>query len=56
MHILRPIEQKRRAADLVKMFPTFKSAEELFGLADENIVKILESVSIMFYVFTSWLL
>ncbi|RUS74026.1 hypothetical protein EGW08_018225 [Elysia chlorotica] len=44
MHILRPIEQKRRQADLVKMFPTFKSAEELFGLADENIVKILESL------------
>ncbi|GFN93149.1 histone-lysine N-methyltransferase [Plakobranchus ocellatus] len=44
MHILRPIEQKRREADLVKMFPTFKSAEELFGLADENIVKILESL------------
>lgn len=45
MHILRPLERMRKEADLVKMFPSFKAAEELFGLTDQNVVKVLESVS-----------
>ncbi|XP_059154742.1 histone-lysine N-methyltransferase 2C-like isoform X4 [Physella acuta] len=44
MHILRPLERMRKEADLVKMFPSFKAAEELFGLTDPNVVKVLESL------------
>ncbi|KAH9514339.1 Histone-lysine N-methyltransferase 2C [Bulinus truncatus] len=44
MHILKPLEHMRREADLVKMFPSFKAAEDLFGLTDQNIVKVLESL------------
>ena len=44
MHILAPLERMRRSADLVKMFSTSDSAEELFGLKEPDIVKILESL------------
>ncbi|BFZ06459.1 hypothetical protein BsWGS_09498 [Bradybaena similaris] len=44
MHILRPLERMRREADLVKMFPSFLAAEELFGLTEPNVVKVLESL------------
>ena len=45
MHILRPLERMRRNADLVKMFLKAKDTpEELFGLKEPDVVKILESL------------
>ncbi|XP_048237798.1 histone-lysine N-methyltransferase 2C-like isoform X4 [Haliotis rufescens] len=44
MHILKPLEDIRRGADLVKMFSNFITGEELFGLTEPNILKVLESL------------
>lgn len=35
----------RNKADMVKMFPTDMGMEELFGLREPAIIKVLESVS-----------
>jgi len=43
--ILEPLEKLRKEADLVKVFPTFTTGEELYGLTDPNIVRLVESVS-----------
>ena len=43
--ILEPIKDKRKNADLVKMFPSFITGEEMFGLTEPNILKVIESVS-----------
>ena len=45
MNIFRPLTAMRRNADMVKMFPEFMCMEELFGLSEPAIVRILESVS-----------
>ena len=45
MNILQPVEKMRREADLVKMFPTYVTGEELFGLNEPAILRIVESVS-----------
>lgn len=42
--ILEPLDKLRRNADLVKIFPSFTSGEELFGLTEQAIVRVLESV------------
>ncbi|XP_052804919.1 histone-lysine N-methyltransferase 2D-like isoform X3 [Mya arenaria] len=42
--ILEPLEKLRREADLVKVFPTFTTGEELYGLTDPNIVRLVESL------------
>lgn len=44
MHVFRPLEAMRADADMVKMFPEFMCMEELFGLTEPAIVKILESL------------
>jgi histone-lysine N-methyltransferase MLL3 len=44
MKILRVIEKLRREKELVNMFPRYISGEDLFGLTEPNIVKVLESL------------
>ena len=44
-NILEPLEKLRRDSDLVKVFPTFTTGEELYGLTDPNIIRLVESVS-----------
>ncbi|XP_061189089.1 histone-lysine N-methyltransferase 2C-like [Saccostrea echinata] len=42
--ILEPLDKLRRNADLVKIFPSFTSGEELFGLTEQAIVRVVESL------------
>ncbi|KAJ8303648.1 hypothetical protein KUTeg_018800, partial [Tegillarca granosa] len=42
--VLEPLEKMRRNADLVKIFPSFVTGEELFGLMEPTIVRVLESL------------
>nr|KAG5705670.1 hypothetical protein BaRGS_026609 [Batillaria attramentaria] len=44
MHVFRPLEKMRANADMVKMFPEFMCMEELFGLTEPAIIKVLESL------------
>merc|ERR1719266_2590898 len=44
MKVLSVIEKLRRDAELVNMFPRYTSGEDLFGLTEPNIVKVLESL------------
>ncbi|XP_070175347.1 histone-lysine N-methyltransferase 2C-like isoform X3 [Littorina saxatilis] len=44
MNIFRPLKEMRKNADMVKMFPEFMCMEELFGLNEPAIVRILESL------------
>ena len=50
--ILEPLDRLRRNADLVKIFPSFTSGEELFGLTEQAIVRVLESVIAVYCVFS----
>jgi len=43
-HILQPLEKMRRENDLVKIFPQYLTGEDLFGLSDPTVLKIIESV------------
>lgn len=43
-NIMEPLEKLHRESDLVKVFPTFTSGEELYGLTDPNIIRLVESV------------
>lgn len=45
LNILNPIDKQKREADLVKIFPMFITGEELFGLTEPAVVRVLESVS-----------
>ena len=42
--ILTVIEKQRREKELVNIFPRYISGEDLFGLTEPNIVKVLESL------------
>ncbi len=42
--ILAAIDKLRRTHDLVKVFPQYICGEDLFGLGEPNIVKVLESL------------
>ncbi|KAK3099196.1 hypothetical protein FSP39_000848 [Pinctada imbricata] len=42
--ILEPLDKLRRAADLVKIFPNFITGEELFGLTEPSVVRVIESL------------
>lgn len=42
---LMPLEEMRRENDLVKIFPAYMTGEDLFGLTEPAILKIIESVS-----------
>ncbi|KAL5009713.1 hypothetical protein ScPMuIL_012018 [Solemya velum] len=44
LHILNPIDKQKREADLVKIFPMFITGEELFGLTEPAVVRVLESL------------
>ena len=44
MNIFSPLKKMRNDADMVKMFPEFMCMEELFGLNEPAIIRILESV------------
>ena len=44
MQVLTIIEKMRRDNDLVKVFPRFISGEDLFGLNETNVIKVLESL------------
>ena len=46
LRVLEPLEKQRRDDDMVKMFPSYLSGEELFGLTEPSILRIIESVSI----------
>jgi len=43
-HILQPLERMRRENDLVKIFPQYLTGEDLFGLSDPTVLRIIESV------------
>ena len=45
--VLEPLDKMRRNADLVKIFPSFMTGEELFGLTEPAIIRVVESVSII---------
>lgn len=42
--VLEPLDKMRKNADLVKIFPNFITGEELFGLAEPAVVRVVESV------------
>ncbi|KAH3774896.1 hypothetical protein DPMN_176290 [Dreissena polymorpha] len=42
--ILEPLEKIRRDSKLVNVFPSFTTGEELYGLTDPNIVRLVESL------------
>ncbi|XP_071942048.1 histone-lysine N-methyltransferase 2C-like isoform X2 [Antedon mediterranea] len=42
--ILLPIEKLRREADMLKLFPRFISGEDLYGLQEPAILRVLESL------------
>ncbi|ESO94290.1 hypothetical protein LOTGIDRAFT_215812 [Lottia gigantea] len=44
MQVFTPIEKIKRENDLVKLYPSFVTGEEMFGLTETNIVKVLESL------------
>ena len=44
MKILEPIEQLRKTSECIKIFPSFISGEDLFGLTEPTIIKVLESL------------
>ncbi|KAK6183545.1 hypothetical protein SNE40_011007 [Patella caerulea] len=44
MNVFEPIEKMKRKNDLVKLYPSFVTGEEMFGLTETNIVKVLESL------------
>lgn len=46
--VLEPLDKMRRNADLVKIFPSFMTGEELFGLTEPAIIRVIESVSITY--------
>ena len=43
--ILEPFEKMRVDSDLVKCFPSYLSGEDLFGLTEPTVIRIVESVS-----------
>jgi histone-lysine N-methyltransferase MLL3 len=44
LQVLAIIEKMRRENDLVKVFPKYISGEDLFGLNETNVIKVLESL------------
>ncbi len=46
--ILEPFEKMRVDSDLVKCFPSYLSGEDLFGLTESTVIRIVESVSAHF--------
>ncbi|XP_067143136.1 histone-lysine N-methyltransferase 2C-like isoform X4 [Centruroides vittatus] len=42
--VLEPIEKMRKQAETIKVFPNFISGEDLFGLTEPAILRILESL------------
>ncbi|XP_033732984.1 LOW QUALITY PROTEIN: histone-lysine N-methyltransferase 2C-like [Pecten maximus] len=42
--VLEPLDKMRKNADLVKIFPNFITGEELFGLTEPTIIRVLESL------------
>ena len=42
--MLAPLEKMRRENDFVKIFPTYLVGEELFGLGEPTVLKVIESV------------
>ena len=43
--VLEPIAKLRRDADMLKLFPMFLTGEELYGLTEPAIQRVIESVS-----------
>lgn len=48
--ILEPVEKMRRDNDQVKVFATFLTGEDLFGLTEPTVQKIIESVLVLAFV------
>ena len=42
--VLVPLERMRRENDFVKVFPAYLTGEDLFGLTEPTVLKIIESV------------
>lgn len=42
--VLRPLRQCRDEAGMVRLFPQYVTGEDLFGLTEPSIIKILESL------------
>ena len=44
LKVLEPMERMRRESDLVKVFPSYLSGEDLFGLTEMAVIWVIESV------------
>ncbi|XP_078661528.1 histone-lysine N-methyltransferase 2C-like [Branchiostoma floridae x Branchiostoma belcheri] len=44
LNILEPIEKMRRGSDVLKLFPNFITGEDLFGLTEPAVLRIVESL------------
>ncbi|CAH1773145.1 unnamed protein product [Owenia fusiformis] len=44
LKLLEPLEKLRKQADLVKLFPNYTSGEEMFGLNEPSILRVIESL------------
>jgi histone-lysine N-methyltransferase MLL3 len=40
MKVLEPIQELRKTADCIKIFPAFISGEDLFGLTEPTVIKV----------------
>ena len=46
MKVLQPLDKIRREQDLVKIFPPYLQGEDLVGLTEPNVLRVIESVSV----------
>ena len=51
MKVIEPIELMQKSAETINFFANFKTGEDLFGLSEPAVLRILESVSIWNHLF-----
>lgn len=44
MHVLESLQKMRKEAELVKIFPNFITGDDLFGLTEPSVVRVIESL------------
>uniref|UniRef100_A0A0L8H9Q3 Histone-lysine N-methyltransferase n=1 Tax=Octopus bimaculoides TaxID=37653 RepID=A0A0L8H9Q3_OCTBM len=44
MHVLEALQKMRKEAELVKIFPNFITGDDLFGLTEPSVVRVIESL------------
>ena len=50
MHVLESLQKMRKEAELVKIFPNFITGDDLFGLTEPSVVRVIESVSLIKFI------